>query len=485
MRRQGGARKGMIRTVTDWSERRGLLLVLGVTAAAFALSLGFGWVYDDFPVIVENESLVAPGALGRAFTTNVWAFAPELAEPRYYRPLFTVWIILNRLAFGTEPAAWHATTVALHMGAVAVLWHLLRKVTGSAFAATTGALLFAIHPTRAESVGWVCGLTDPMAALVGFGAVLAHVHDRKAAAAGLFAMALLTKETAILFGAFPVLIAWEQRRWRDGWKVGISWAVIAAAYLGIRHAVIGQVAPTLQSGAGVAVVIDLVGAYTQHLLVPWRQAITYPLPPAAGWALAGVAIFAAGSLTAGPARVWFWMGGLFLLPVLNVSVLQPDMMMQDRYLYLPSACWYGALGWGAAQAWGRRPGPAVPAVVGAVAVAYVAGLSVNLPHWADNRSVWERAIEVHPTHARSWFNLGVDYENAGDLRLAEAHYQRAVELQPRRAIFHFRLAFMYAERQQLELARDHFVRASELRPEDAAMRYEADRIQQYLRDRKE
>lgn len=470
--------------MTDVNQGRGLAPVLVVTAAAFAVSLTFGWAYDDFAQIVDNDTLLAPGAFARAFTTHVWAFAPEQAEARYYRPLFTVWLILNRSVFGTDPAGWHATTLALHMGAVAVLWHLLRKVTGSAFAATVGALLFAIHPTRAESVGWVSGLTDPMAALVGFGAVLAHVHDRRLAAVGLFTLALLTKETAILFGAFPVLLAWQQRRWRDGWVVGATWAVPAVLYLGVRRWVIGAVAPTLQSGVEPAVVIDLVGGYTQHLLVPWKQAIAYAVPHGDGWALVGVAIFVAGAMTAGPARVWFWMGGLFLLPVLNVSVLQPDMMLQDRYLYLPSACWYGGLGWGAAKAWERKGGLAVPATIAAVAIGYVAVLSLNLPHWADNRSVWERAIEVHPTHGRSWFNLGVDFENAGDLGMAEAHYRRAVELEPRRALYHYRLAFMYAERQALDEARDHFVRATELRPEDAAMRYEADRIEQHLRERR-
>jgi len=348
-----------------------------------------------------------------------------------------------------------------------------------------GTLLFAVHPTRAESVGWVSGLTDPMAALVGFGAVLAWLHDRRVAAAALFAVALLTKETAIVFGAFPVLLAWERRRWRDGWTVAATWGAVAVGYLTIRHAVLGEVAPTLQGVGGAAVVGDLIGGYTQHLLLPWKQAIAYEIAPSASWALLGLAIFAAGALTAGPARPLFWMGGLFLLQVLNTSVLQPDMMLQDRYLYLPSACWFAALGWGAAQAVAKRPRSPVAITAAAVGLAYVVVLSANLPHWADNRAVWERAIEVHPTHGRSWFNLGVEHENAGDLATAEAHYERAVQLQPDRAIFHFRLAFLYAERQALEEARDHFVRAAALRPNDASMRYEADRIEAYLRDRRE
>ena len=459
--------------------------MLAVTAAAFAVTLTFGFSYDDVPVIVDNDTLLAPGALARAFTTNVWAFAPDLAEPRYYRPLFTAWTIGNAHLFGTDPMGWHATTVVLHLGAVWILWELIRAVSGSTLAATTGALLFAIHPTRAESVAWVCGLTDPMAAAAGFGAVLAYVKERRLLAVALYAVALLTKETAIIFGAFPVLLAWSRKHWREGWTTGGLWGGVAGGYRGGRSRVIGEVAPTLQANDP-GVVVDLVGGYTKHLLFPWTQALSYPVEPAANYALLGVAIFAAGALTSGPARPFFWMGGLFLLPVLNVAVLQPDMMLQDRYLYLPSACWFAALGWGAAQA-ARRPGKGAraAATVGIVAAAYVAILSSNLPPWESNRTLWERAVEVNPTSGRVWFNLGTEHENAGDLRMAEAHYARAVDLEPRRAIFHYRLAFMLAERQQLHDAARHFRKAADLRPEDASMRYEADRIEAFLKEREE
>ncbi len=157
---------------------RGLLFVLVWTSLAFLPALQFGFVYDDLPVIVENPTLAQPGAVLRAFHTNVWAFAPETAEPRYYRPLFTIWTILNHRLFGVQPLGWHLSTLLLHLGAVAVLWHLLARLCGSSIAATLGAVLFAVHPTRAESVAWVCGLTDPSAALLGFGAVLLLLRSR-------------------------------------------------------------------------------------------------------------------------------------------------------------------------------------------------------------------------------------------------------------------------------------------------------------------
>lgn len=454
--------------------------MLVVTAVAFAQALGFGWAYDDFAQIVNNETLLEPGAWGRAFTTHVWAFAPESAEARYYRPVFTLTLLVLRRIAGLQPWAWHAAALLLHLGAVAALWHVLKRLSGSAVAATLGALLFAIHPAKAESVAWVSGLTDPTAALLGLSAVACWQRERRALAASLFALALGSKETAIVFAAFPVALAAEQRRWREGALTAALWGAIAAAYLLLRAQVIGSVAPRIGDAGGPSTAFDLVGTYGEHLVLPLRSALTHPLTPHLGWAVAAFAVFGLASAWAGRARPLVWMGGLFLLPVLDVSLLQPDMLVQDRYLYLPSACWLGAAGWGLAELDRRRPGPLAGSVAAVVAVAWVALLSAHLPGWRDNRAVWERATEVAPDSGRAWLNRGIDLENAGALVDAEACYVRALELQPERAIVHFRLAFLLAERQELVQAAHHFDRAAELRPKDPMIRYEAARIEAHL-----
>ena len=478
--------------------RRGLWLVLALTAAVFASTLSYGWVYDDIPVIVDNDSLLEPDAPLRAFTTNVWGFAPDLAEARYYRPLFTLWTILWRHMFGLNTAGWHLGVILLHLGAVAVFWHLLRKLSGRPGVATLGAALFALHPARGESVAWVCGLTDPMAALVGFGAILAvgAGWKRHALSTFLFGLTLLSKETALIFFVFPAAIAVASFRsdktpgdspavppWRPAVTTTALWGVLVIIYLLVRGQVIGELSPTIhQPEEPLKLVTALVGSYGRQLVAPGPASLVRPVEPATLWAVLSLAIWLPAALFAGRARALVWMGGLFLLPVLRVGTLQPDMMLQDRYLYMPSACWFGAMAWGGAVLWDRRPSLALPSL-GAAAVALSAGLLVaDLPAWQDDRAVWERAVATDPISARAWFNLGVVQENDGELDRAEASYVRAVELEPERAIFHFRLAFMYAERQALQQAWRHFGRAASLRPGDPMLLYEAGRIEAFRGD---
>ena len=116
------------------TDRIALALLLLLVAAVFGRTLGFGFVYDDYPVILHNPTFGTPGLLHRVFAENVWAFAPDLAEPRYYRPAFTAWLHGTWALVGLNPLGWHASALLLHLGAVAALvlgvgsqWGCLRR----------------------------------------------------------------------------------------------------------------------------------------------------------------------------------------------------------------------------------------------------------------------------------------------------------------------------------------------------------------------
>ncbi len=501
------------------NERLALWALLLIVAASFARTLGFDFAYDDFSQIVDNSTLGQPGAIRRAFTANVWSFAPGLAEPRYYRPLFVLWLHGAHAVFGTTPWAWHAGTLGLHLLATAVLHGFLRRYSGSWRVALLGAALFALHPTRAESVAWVSGLTDPMAAALGFGAGWALLAARPdwgalplppkrtgVIALALFVLALLSKETALIFVTLPAGLALFgprsgvslRARLMDGARWTAPWVLAAAGILLVRHLVLGQVAPPYSEpslGTSLRTGVVLVGTYIEHLLLPGRLSLSTPLAfvtsagdPRLMDALPGLLLVAplllGAAVFGGRTRLLVWLGIGFLLPVLRVGSLQPDMLFQDRYLYLPSACWLPALVWGMdrAQRSAGLPPFAVESVVGLVLLFFVGVLQVNLGPWANNRALWERAVEVNPTSGRAWFNLGTERENDGDLEGAEAAYMRAATEEPDRAIFHFRLGYMLAERRALADARVAFGRAALLRPRDPMMLYEAGRIERFVGD---
>jgi len=507
----------------SFSRAHGLALALLVPAAVFAPSLGFDWVWGDHAQIADNVAVGHPGRLITAWTQPVWSDNSAGAEGIHYRPIFVLWLWFIR-QFGSDSGTAHLFSVGLHLAATGALWAFLRRYTGSRVAATAAALLFALHPTRSESVAWVSGAPDGLAALFGFGALFALLRSRPAltgdgvrnpnmrgqlVASGLFALAIFSKETALIFLCFPALLALggaPHRRLRakifDAIRVTMPWACLAGFYLLIRAAVVGEIAPVpievTQEQINPTTLL-LLGTYLQHLFTPENLSISYPIQLADD--IAAAPVRAAMQWVIGGGLIWtvllclrtratplLLMGGLFLLPVLRFHTLTLDSLFQDRYLYLPSACLLGAFAWLLVELhrwlmtkhqvlnWGL-----ISVGVGVLMLSSYA-LGTNLAPWKDDRALWTRATQVNKNSAMAHFNLGVHLEEDGYLDQAETHYALAASLERDRAIFHFRLAFMMAERRANQEARNHFLKAAALRPNDPMMLYEAARIEAAMGD---
>jgi protein O-mannosyl-transferase len=126
----------------------------------------------------------------------------------YYRPILQISFIFDKYVWGLEQSFMHLDNILLHLCNTLLVFALARKVcrvnnwtTGGAF---TAALLFAVHPINTESVSWISGRTDPLAALFLLLSALALLYRHRPllstlAAALLMLLACLVKETAIFF----------------------------------------------------------------------------------------------------------------------------------------------------------------------------------------------------------------------------------------------------------------------------------------------
>ena len=50
--------------------------------------------------------------------------------------------------------------------------------------------------------------------------------------------------------------------------------------------------------------------------------------------------------------------------------------------------------------------------------------------WRDATLRWERAVEIDPTYAAAWNDLGIGYEQIGEFDKARAAYEKAMQLEP-------------------------------------------------------
>jgi len=199
------------------NQRLWLAGVLLLTFLAFSSTITFGWVYDDPPQIPGNPDLHWQ-RLAYLFTHHLWASANGITEARFYRPLLSVWFLVNKTLFGLNPHWLHFTTILAHVLATALAFFIARKTLAGTGGALLAAAVFGLHPLQAESVSWISAVNDPLAAAFCFASFLASRKARStgegavpwwALCATLFLLALLTKEVSPVLPAIVLVDSWS------------------------------------------------------------------------------------------------------------------------------------------------------------------------------------------------------------------------------------------------------------------------------------
>lgn len=510
-----------------------------LAAAAFALTAGFDLVWDD-PLLLEwtrscyREGGIA-GVLGAPFRLK-----PE-APLGYYRPVVMLSLLADELAWGGSPVAFHLTNILLHAGASVLALFLLSALGAGRGAAAAGAALFAVHPVHVESVAFVSGRTDLLAAVFALAAALAWLRDRSGAPAhagllrsaglALFALACLSKEVA-----FPlplVLAAWDlalPRPARAGWPSArrtwwIGAGAVLAGALALRALVAGE--PLRASGGDFALAPGALLTALRLLVAPWPLNAYYTadqvgLGSSGPWGtmglLAAAALIASWVvLSAARFRRAGWLSAAwtaaFLLPGLGL-VAHGGAAIAERFLYLPSVgIAILALGLEGLAPRARRAGIALAFAAAALFLpltiarsgvwrseeALFASLIRSSPRCvegylglAHSRSrtgrhddaigLLEQALALEPRSPRVHLKLGLEYGSSGRLEEAIASLRRAAALDPGYPEAHATLGLTYLRAGRAVEARAALQRAVELRPGYAAAWTMLGRAQLALRD---
>src|SRR4051794_29046089 len=138
--------------------------VATIGAAVFAPAMGGTWIYDDHRLIANNLYVHSFRWSERWFTRDFWDVDEELKQfgtrMFYWRPSVSASYALDWQLSDGATAFFHLTNTAWHAVVCLLTFVTLRRWIGSAVPAFLAALLFAVHPTKAESVAWIAGRTD-------------------------------------------------------------------------------------------------------------------------------------------------------------------------------------------------------------------------------------------------------------------------------------------------------------------------------------
>jgi protein O-mannosyl-transferase len=417
-------------------------LVLLVTFLAYCPTLRFQFVYDDLHQVVGNPNLTSWDRLPDYFTKHLWSHA-DWYQVRFYRPLFLVWLRLNYWVFGLKPAGWHLTTIAAHLLATLLVYLLVRRLLEQRLPAFFAGLFFGLHPIHVQVVAWVSSASEALLTAALLVALLCYLgkernHFRIGPALTFFTIALLLKETAMMFPALIFVVAllfsnnhapWPRVRFAFGQT--LPFLGVTAVYLAVRWAILGDIVTvTTPIGFKTALLTipSILCFYGRLLVWPHRLGVFYDnnvvsRPDLTNFLLPLIAVLTVSGLMAlllwrlKPAQnasesahtEWrtavlscAWV--LFLLPALDLPALEQELLVQDRYLYIPSIGLVVLLALGLNRLRGSsRPVPGLPARAAIPALLIAAGMALGTisesQTWKSNLALFTRGVERAP-HSR-------------------------------------------------------------------------------------
>lgn len=425
-------------------ERQKTGMLLGLVGLVFGSALGGDFVWDDRALTLANP----------AHLNGFWAAVsqPFLVDgsgmAAYWRPVVTGALWLQVQLFGADPFGYHLVNLALH-GAVVCLvfgW-LLRRTAVGAWPAFFGAALFAIHPSRPESVAWIAGSTDLWMAL--FVLLALRSWDlrkgmRGAIVSGVFlSLALWSKETAIVVLPLMFVDHWGELKGSKRFQKQLA---VIVALVGI--ALIFRLSQGGMGGGGDSwgtrgfLALSALGHYAELLLWPFEPSVQVGtrMLDASGaevfapeyWvggtlfllALVGAGLYSSTRDRSGfVARDLLWFV-LPLLPVLHLIPLGTVWIAGCRYLYLPLL--------GVASLVTRFLGTRGESVpwrwTCAGVLLLLSGVSaLHTANFASDQDLWRHEAGLHPTSAIAWENLGQAYYRSGEEDTAALLWEKGLE----------------------------------------------------------
>jgi hypothetical protein len=185
------------------SFRTGIALLLLALAAvlAYAPSLTIPLMEDDYPNLSQTLDS---------------GFGTPLADPIFRvraTSFWTMWL-LWRWA-GLAPLAYHATSLLLHIANTWLLYGVCMAWPRMRAAAIWAAAFFAVAEGHQEAVMWFSAVNELWLFLFGMGALLCFLRRRTLAGVALFALALLSKESAVAVLPLFLLVA-PAAEWQRG-----------------------------------------------------------------------------------------------------------------------------------------------------------------------------------------------------------------------------------------------------------------------------
>ncbi len=474
---------------TFLKEHSGYLLALTfVGAFLYAFNLHNGLFWDDADWILNNPSVHIMNWQNIRFIFSHDALAGIGQVSNYYRPFLFLTFLGNYLISGSSPASYHVISNGIHILNGLLIFALLCHWLKSKRAAFLGALLFVIQPLQTESVAYISGRGDPLSVfwmLCGLG-LFVYFKGRGRRLSGYFAavsclaLAILSRETAVLFPAYAgvALLAFEHQ---GTFFARLKKSIIEVLpFVGVS-AIYGFLRLTVLNFQNTLNFYQNQNIYSEHIsyrvftflhallvyirLSVWpvglhmERDIPVNVSMRQGWAWLGALLIVAivgGLIYAYRRRVpafyiWLFGAAVFFINLGPTSGLVPiNARIYEHWLYMSLFGLSVIAGWYLHRLllWTEHKRPSLKPALVILLVGYCAFLSIQTIRrnilWGNTEAFYLNILHYEPHNVRVLNNLANWYSDQDKNSEAAALYQKAITTDPLQPAPYFNLGNIMA-----------------------------------------
>lgn len=460
-----------------------IVAVVVLFAIGFVLygnTLHNSFIWDDHFNIENNTFIKSLNKIGQYFSHDLVAGAGETVG--WYRPLLLLSYAFDYQIWGLNVVGYHLGNILIHIASAIVLFFIVIRLLRRVNTAFIASLLFLAHPIQTEAVAYISGRADLLMVFflllslyLFLLALVVQNHKKRlgltAAYLASFILALLSKETAVVFPALlaVVYISFVGRNWSLASIRTTVLKVLPAIFVSVLFIILRSTvwnfsgfAPFLGGQAAentlyrIGVFVSIMPEYFKMLLLPIN--LHYRVEKELlfhFWSLKF--LFSIVLLFFVFFLIWKWktcqkllifgFGWFFvsLLPTSNIFV-GINYLLGERWLYLATIGLFIGVAVLISDLLEKKNIKSIILISLCVLLAaYSVGIIKRNGKWKDEITFFKKELEYYPKNATLRGSLAMAYADKEQKKEAYAEFQRAMELDPDLEFAHYQFA-QYAQR---------------------------------------
>lgn len=463
---------------------RPYIIIMLLVVLAFANTLKNSFIHDDTWLIVNNPKIDIPlKEMPSIFTTPMFKLSGVTqTKERYYRPIVSLFYILNYKIWGLNPAGYHLTGILIHLMSAIILYRIgLLLFSNNKLISLMAASIFAVHPVTSEPMG-VATAGDIIYGFLIIMTLYFFLKERQYLSWFTFALAVFSKESTIILPFALIILSIDRKGTKKGIMAIMPYMALTALYLTLRAMTVDAFWGRYVAQSIFTQTLTMIVAtadYVKHIIIPYPLSPFYP----AKWytslfepkVMIAITVLLLISLLAFRFRKDKIM--LFLL-AFPFFMLAPAIFMTnnfllgteyvyigDRHLYVPLMSFPLFISACAVKLTGDRGKTYL--LIGWLSIIIVlSGMTVSSNRiWRNDITLFSKIVKESPNSTFAHNNLGVAYANQGRLDEAALEYLIALKLKPDSVKVYYNLGNVYAYKGELDKAIEQYLTAIRLKPD--------------------